>query len=53
VTKRKHYINKGCTKIDGPKILINPMKKKRFYLICQWTKVQKVGIPKNERVKKT
>ncbi len=30
-----------------------PNEKKKFFLIYQWTKVQKVGIPKNEKVKKT
>jgi hypothetical protein len=34
-------------------MLINPMKKKGLSLIYQRTKVQKVGIPKNEGVKKT
>jgi hypothetical protein len=31
----------------------NPMKKKGFSMIYQRTKVQKLGIPKNKRVKKT
>jgi hypothetical protein len=33
-------------------MLKNPMKK-RFFIVYQGTKVQKVGNPKNERVRKT
>jgi hypothetical protein len=34
-------------------MLNNPMKKKRFFIVYQRTKVQKVGSPKNEKVEKT
>jgi hypothetical protein len=39
--------------MGGSKNANKPNEKKRFFLIYQRTKVQKVGIPKNEGVKKT
>jgi hypothetical protein len=53
VSRRKYYINKRCTKIGGSKNAKKPNEKKRFFVIYQRTKVQKLGSPKNERVKKT
>jgi hypothetical protein len=35
------------------KLLKNPMKRKRFSITYQRTKVQKLGSPKNKRVEKT
>jgi hypothetical protein len=37
----------------GEKLLKNPMKKKRFFITYQKTKVQKLGSPKNKRSEKT
>jgi hypothetical protein len=53
VIKIKYYINKRCTKMGGSKIAKKPNEKKRFSIIYQRTKVQKLGTPKNEKVKKT
>jgi len=39
--------------MGGSKNANKPNEKKRFSLIYQRTKVQKVGTPKNEGVKKT
>jgi len=43
---------KDVKKWVDQKLLKNPMKK-RFFIIYQRTKVQKLGSPKNERVEKT
>jgi hypothetical protein len=47
VISRKYYIDKRCTKIAK-----KPNEKKRFSIIYQRTKVQKLGSVKNERVEK-
>ncbi len=39
--------------MGGSKIAKKPNEKKRFSIIYQRTKVQKLGTPKNEKVKKT
>ncbi len=44
---------KDVKKWVDQKLQKNPMKKKGFSMIYQRTKVQKLGIPKNKRVKKT
>jgi hypothetical protein len=51
---RKIYILliKDVQKWVDQKMLKNPMKKK-FSIVYQKTKVQKLGSPKNERVEKT
>ncbi len=48
--KKIYYIDKRCIKMGGSKIAKKP---KRFSIIYQKTKVQKLGSPKNERVKET
>ncbi len=50
--EKKYYIDKkNVQKRVNQKMFKNPMKK-RFYIIYQRTKVQKVGSIKNEGVKK-
>jgi len=39
--------------MGGSKIGKEPNEKKRFFIIYQSTKIQKLGSPKNKRVKKT
>jgi hypothetical protein len=39
--------------MGGTKIVKKPNEKKRFSIIYQRTKVQKLGSPKSERVEKT
>jgi hypothetical protein len=46
VTRRKYYIDKRCTKMGGSKIVKEPNEKKRFFIIYQRTKVQKLSSPK-------
>jgi hypothetical protein len=53
VSTRKYYIDKICTKMGGSKNAKEPNEKKRFSIVYQRFKVQKVGSPKNERVEKT
>jgi hypothetical protein len=53
VIRRNIILINDVFKWVDQKMLTNPMKKKRFFLIYQRTKVQKVGTPKNEGVKKT
>ncbi len=53
MTKRKYYIDKRCTKMNGLKNAKEPNEKKRFSIIYQRIKVQKMGSPKNEGVEKT
>ncbi len=53
MTRRKYYINKRCTKMGGLKNVKEPNEKKKFSIIYQRTKVQKLSSPKNERVEKT
>jgi hypothetical protein len=53
VNKRKYYIGKRCTNMDGSKNAKKHNEKKTFFIIYQRTKVQKFGSPKNERVEKT
>jgi hypothetical protein len=48
VSRRKYYIDKRCKKMGGSKDAKKPSEKKRFSIIYQRTKVQKVGSPKNE-----
>ncbi len=48
--KKIYYIDKRCIKMGGSKIAKKP---KRFPIIYQKTKVQKLGSPKNEKVKET
>jgi hypothetical protein len=50
VTKRKYYIPTKCTKMSGSKIVKKPNESKRFFIIYQRTKLQKLGSPKNEKV---
>jgi len=51
--RKKYYINKRCTKMGGSKNVKKPNEKKRFFIIYQRIKVQKLGSPKNEKVEKT
>jgi hypothetical protein len=51
VIQRKYYIDKKCIKMGGSEMIKEP-KKKRFSIIYQRTKVQKLGSPK-KRAKKT
>jgi hypothetical protein len=51
--RKKNYIDKRCTKMGGSKNVKKPNEKKRFFIIYQRIKVQKLGSPKNERVEKT
>jgi hypothetical protein len=51
VIRRNYYIDKRCTKMGGSKNVKEPNEKKRFSIIYQKTKVQKVGSPKNELAK--
>jgi hypothetical protein len=53
VIRRKYYIDERCTKMGGSKITKNPNEKKRFFIIYQKTKVQKLGSAKNKRAEKT
>jgi len=52
VIRGKYYIDKRCTNMGGLK---NAKKhsKKRFSIIYQRTKIEKLGSPKNERAEKT
>jgi hypothetical protein len=43
---------KDVQKWVDDKLLKNPMKKKRFFITYQRTKVQKLGSPKNKRARK-
>ncbi len=52
MTRRKYYIDKRCPKMGGSTIAKEPNEKKRFSIIYQRTKVQKLGNLKNERVEK-
>ncbi len=51
--KRKYYIDKICTKMGGSKNVKIPNEKKKYSIVYQRTKVQKMDNTKNERVKKT
>jgi len=53
VIKRKYYINKRCTKMSGSKNAKEPNEKRRFSIIYQRTKVQKMCSPKSKGVKRT
>ncbi len=53
VTKIEYYLNERCINMTGSKNAREPNEKKRFSIIYQRTKVQKLGSPKNERAKKT
>jgi hypothetical protein len=53
VIRRKYYIDKRCIKMGGSEIVKKSNEKKRFSIIYQRTKVQKLGSPKNKRFKKT
>jgi hypothetical protein len=48
VTRRKYYIDKRCKKTGGSKNVKKTNEKKRFFIIYQKTKVQKVVSPKHE-----
>jgi hypothetical protein len=48
VTRRKYSIDKRCIKMDGSKNAKEPNEKKKFSIIYQKTKVQKLGSLKNE-----
>jgi hypothetical protein len=52
VTKKKIILIKDVQIWVDQKMLKDPNEKKRFSIIYQRTKVQKVGSPKNERAKK-
>jgi hypothetical protein len=52
VTRRKYYIDKDVQIWLDQKMLKNIMKK-RFFIIYQRIKVQKLGTSKNEMVEKT
>jgi hypothetical protein len=52
VTRGKYHIDKRCTNMGGSKN-VKKHDKKRFSIIYQRTKIQKLGSPKNEKVKKT
>jgi hypothetical protein len=43
VIKRKYYIDKRCTKMGGLEIVRELNEKKRFFIMYQMTKVQKLG----------
>jgi hypothetical protein len=43
VTKEKYYIDKRCTNMGGSKNVKKPNEKKRFSIIYQRTKVQKLS----------
>jgi len=49
---KKIILIKDVQKCVDQKMLKNLMKKKRFFIVYQRTKVQKVGSPKNEGVEK-
>jgi hypothetical protein len=49
----KYYIDKRCTNMGGLKNVKKHNEKKRLSIVYQKTKIQKLGSPKNERVKKT
>jgi hypothetical protein len=53
VIRGKYYIDKICTNMNGSKNVKKPNEKKRFSIIYQRTKVQKLGSPKNDRAEKT
>ncbi len=53
MTKGKYYIDKRCTNIGGSKNYQIAQLKKRFFIIYQRTKVQKLDSPKNEKAEKT
>jgi len=53
VTKINIILIKYVKKWVDKKMLNNPMRKKRFSIIYERTKVPKLGSPKNERVEKT
>jgi hypothetical protein len=53
VTKGKDYIDERCTNMGGSKNAKKPIGKKRFFIIYQNTKVQKLGSPKNGKFEKT
>jgi len=53
VTRGKYYIDKRCTNMNGSKNAKKLNEKKKFFIIYQRTKVQKLGSPKNDRAKKT
>ncbi len=52
MTKKNYYIDKKCTKMGGSKIAKKPNEKKRFFIIYQRAKIQKLCSPKNN-VEKT
>jgi hypothetical protein len=53
VTRGKYYIHKRCTNMGGSKNAKKPNEKKRFSIIYQRTKVQKLNSQKNDRAEKT
>ncbi len=52
MTRKKYYIDKKCTEMGQWKIVKKPNEKIKFSITYHKTKVQKLGSPKNKRVKK-
>jgi len=52
VIRGKYYIDKRSTNMGGSKNAKEPNEKKRFSIIYQRTKVQKLNSPKLTRLKK-
>jgi hypothetical protein len=53
VIRKKYYIDKKCTNMGGSKNVKNYNERKRFSIIYQRTKIQKLGSLKNVRAIKT
>jgi hypothetical protein len=53
VIRGKYYIDKRSTNMGGSKNVKEPNEKKRFSIIYQRTKVQKLGSPKTDKAENT
>ncbi len=52
MTRGKYYIDIRCTNMGGSKN-VKKHNKKKFSIIYQRTKIQKLGSPENEKAEKT